>query len=150
MRIRDCKGLSVVAHLVGNPGCRFRSRDLLGLMTPRPQPLAKRKFDRRGHALGNDYRRRLVNLRDALRRARAFDDSQAAAEIERQMAVLTRELAQAVGLGDAKRGEDLDTDRVINRAITSAIANISHASRGLARHLRKTITADPVFSYIPE
>lgn len=148
LRVPHSAGLCVVAHLIENARLRFRASDLIHLLESDPP---QNQQDRNGpmtRASRNDYRKRIDTLRARSRRAVAARDSRAARAVEREMAALTRELAQAIGLCGEEPGTS--ASQIVEHVIAAAIAGIAKSNRGLARYLTRTINTGRVFSYVPD
>ncbi len=150
VRLARSHGLGVLAHLIENPGRRFRASDLLPLVQSkaRKRPVKTNPDGRPNRASENDYRRRLRGLRAELRRARESNDRDAARNAEREMEAVTRELARAVGLSGSKPGGD--AGRTVADAVAAAIAAVARSDRDLARYLGRTVSTGTVFSYTPD
>jgi hypothetical protein len=101
LRLRDSRGLQVLAQLVSRPGEELHVLQLASWGTPSPD-----RGDA-GDVLDDEavraYRRRLLDLRQDLEEAEDFADAGRAERARAEIEHLTQELARAVGLGGRSR-----------------------------------------------
>ena len=100
-----------------------------------------------------DYKRRLNEMREELGEAHAFNDPGRVEKVQREIDVLTQELARGVGLGGRARraGSHAERARVnITRAIASAVQKIAEHHAGLGHHFRATVRTGTFCSYVPD
>jgi non-specific serine/threonine protein kinase len=149
-RLRDSRGLSILATLVHNPGRSFHVTDLVapagerGLVED-----AGEVSDGRAVAA---YNRRLDDLRDAQAEAERNVDPQRAARARVEIEALTRELAQAVGLsGRGRRAASTSEKARVNvrKRLMDAFARIREHSPALAKHLERSIQTGTFCQYAP-
>jgi hypothetical protein len=150
--LRDVKGLSYIQRLLQHPGEEFHALDLLS----GPGALANTESANPDNAslpvgvnIGGpgdagemldakakqDYRRRLLELREELEDLRERGDHERAAKVESEIDFLVQEIARAVGLGgrDRRAGSAAERARLsVTRAIKAALQKISehHTSLG--------------------
>jgi len=89
-----------------------------------------------------DYRRRLVELREELEDARELGNEERAEAIESEIDFLAREISRAVGLGgrDRRAGSVAERARLnVTRAIKSALQKISEHDQELGVWLARSI-----------
>ena len=169
--LKDVKGLSYIQRLLQHPGEEFHALDLLsgpGTVastedanidsTSLPGGVSIGRPGDAGEMLDapakQDYKRRLLDLREELEDLRERGDHEGAAKVESEIDFLARELARAVGLGgrDRRAGSAAERARLsVTRAIKAAVQRISehHSSLGevLARSVRTGLfccyVADP-------
>jgi tetratricopeptide (TPR) repeat protein len=171
VRLRDSKGLQLLARLLAEPGREFHAIDLEAAEGPGAQPLPRRPGRRSGSTelevrpdLGDagelldarakaEYKARLEDLRAELDEAERINDPARAAKIKEEIDFIARELARAVGLGgrDRKAASHAERARLnVTRAIKAALANINTHHPSLGRHLRSTIRTGTYCSYSPD
>jgi predicted ATPase len=169
--LEDRKGLSYIQRLLQHPGEEFHALDLLS----GPGAVANTESGNPDNAslpvgvnIGGpgdagemldakakqDYRRRLVELREELEDLRERGDHEGAAKVKCKIDFLVHEIARAVGLGgrDRRAGSAAERARLsVTRAIKAAVQRISehHTSFGevLGRSVRTGLfccyVADP-------
>ncbi|HEX2809461.1 MAG TPA: AAA family ATPase [Kineosporiaceae bacterium] len=154
VRLKDAKGLSDLAVLLGAQGREVPATTLLGTASAGPL--------QRAEPFGADpvldstarerYRRRLAELDETLEEAdRTADPTRgAAAQAERDF--LIRELAAAVGLGGRARGLGDDAERArkaVTARIRDSLQRIAAAHPALGEHLREAISTGLFCRYAP-
>lgn len=147
-RLRDSKGIRLLARLLDEPGREFHVLDLVGSAELRGESGVPLLDDTAKAA----YRGRVEALREELDEAERFGDSgrreRASAELER----VGSELARAVGLGGRSRkaGEAAERARVnVQRRLRDAISRIREHDVALARHLDWAVRTGAFCSYDP-
>jgi eukaryotic-like serine/threonine-protein kinase len=164
-RLRDVKGLRYIASLLGSPGREVHVLELVSAVTggpigPRPPPAGSdlvgswpsdlaSPLDERAKT---EYRRRLEDLEEELVEARDFGDTERATRIEEEIDFLTRELAQALGLGGRDRTVASPAERArisVTKAIRTAIKLVDKQCPALAAHLEASIHTGRFCSYAP-
>ena len=96
---------------------------------------------------------RLVELREDLAEAEAWNDPERAARAQAEIDALAHELSAAVGLGgrDRATGSPAERARVsVTRAIRAAMVRIDEADPALGAHLDATIRTGTFCSYSPD
>jgi non-specific serine/threonine protein kinase len=164
-RLRDAKGFRYLAELLRAPGRDFHVLDLVGAVDA-PEPWGHR--GRRGatqHLPGGnagvvldararaEYRRRIVDLRDALDEAEAASDIGRAEQARAELAHLIQALAEAVGIGGRNRRAADAAERArlnVTRAIRAAIDRIDATHQELARHLSTRVVTGRFCRYEPQ
>lgn len=170
-RIRDTKGLRILARLLAEPGREFHAVELEAaaaagtVASPAalggdsgPDELEVRPdlgdagalLDARAKAA---YKARLEELRADLAEAESFNDPVRAANIKAEIDFLVDELARAVGLGgrDRKAASHAERARLnVTRAVKTALANIDKHHSALGRHLQSTVKTGAYCSYTPD
>jgi hypothetical protein len=149
-RLRDSRGLRILAQLVGQPGRDFHVTDL---MAP-PGELGH--VEDSGDALDAQaiaaYKRRLEDLRDVEAEATDNNDSARAARAREELEAITDELAHGVGLGGRARKATSTTERArvnVRQRLQDALARISQHSPALAKHLRQALRTGSFCRYDP-
>jgi tetratricopeptide (TPR) repeat protein len=170
VRLKDAKGLHLLARLLAHPGREFHAADLeADRQTARQAPSGLR--DRAGSGelqvrpdLGDAgelldatakaaYKARLKELEEELEEAERFNDPARAANARHERDFLVSELARAVGLGGRDRRAASHAERArlnATRAIRAAMANLGRANPALGRHLSSTIRTGRYCSYTPD
>jgi tetratricopeptide (TPR) repeat protein len=171
VRLRDAKGLRLLAQLLAHPGREFHAIDLeaadrrtspAAISGPRPG------IGERGLTVRPDlgdagvlldaaakaaYQTRVKELRGELEEAEAFHDPSRAAKARVELDFVVRELARAVGLGGRDRRAASHAERArlnVTRAIRAAMANLARDNPSLGRHLAATIRTGRYCSYTPD
>jgi tetratricopeptide (TPR) repeat protein len=168
--LKASKGLAYIHRLIQHPGEEFHSLDLLsGPGTPFIPESATAKTASTdssltvGH-LGDagemldgkakqDYKRRLVELREQLEDAQELANSERAAEIESEIDFLAREISRAVGLSgrDRRAGSAAERARLnVSRAISTAVQKISEHHVRLGEILDQSVRTGTFCSYVPD
>ena len=163
IRLRDVKGLGYIASLLASPGRELHVLELVSAASGlRAEAGGKRVGDELavsrpsdGGALIDDrakqeYRVRLEQLTEELEQARDWGDPERAARLQEEIDVLTKELAQAVGLGGRDRTFSSPAERArisVTKAIRTAIKLIGNQCPALAAHLDESIQTGRFCSY---
>lgn len=165
-RVRDARGLRLIALLLASPGREFRATDLAAWPPP---PLVGQTATRGAVAqaglearrLGDGgtapdaqalaaYRTRLESLRDEAEEAERFNDPLRAARAREEMARLAGELRAARG---SRRRGDTDAERArlsVTKAIRYAIRKVERAHPPLASILAATVKTGASCRYEPD
>jgi hypothetical protein len=101
----------------------------------------------------DEYRRRVVELREELDNAEQRHDLGRAETLRAELDLLVDELRAAVGLGGRVRRVSSDAERervAITRRIRSAIAQIAKHHPSLGEHLTSTVTTGYYCAYRPD
>jgi eukaryotic-like serine/threonine-protein kinase len=164
-RLRDVKGLRYIACLLAAPGRDVHALELVsaaeGHGPDRRARLAAAELTASfpgdagptlDEAAKEAYRRRLEDLGEDLQQARDWGDEERAARAAEEIDFLTRELAQAVGLGGRNREATSPAERArisVTKAIKKAITLIGRESPTLASHLEASIHTGRFCRYAP-
>jgi tetratricopeptide (TPR) repeat protein len=154
VRLKDNKGLQLVAYLVQHPDREFHVLHLVGvadkqagspalLENPAPTPA-----DATARAA---YKRRLDDLREELDDAESSGDLGRAERARAEMEILGEEIGRGLGLGGRERatGGSVERARVnVQRRISDALSKIGAASPALGRHLSAAIRTGTYCSYV--
>lgn len=169
--LKDVTGLSYIQRLLHHPGEEFHALDLLA----RPEASSAAESARRDEAslrdasvriggLGDagemldgrakqEYKRRLLELREELADLRERGDSDRATKVESEINFLAREIARAVGLGgrDRRAGSAAERARLnVRRAIKGALEKIFEHNAELGKLLDRTIRTGLFCSYVAD
>jgi tetratricopeptide (TPR) repeat protein len=156
--LKDAKGLGYIQRLLQHPGEEFHALDLLSgpaavmntegvVSIPRPGD-AGEMLDARTK---QDYRRRLLELREELEDLRERGDHEGAAKVKFELDFLVRELARAVGLGgrDRRAGSAAERARLsVTRAIKAALQKISEHHSSLGEVLGRSVRTGLFCCYV--
>jgi hypothetical protein len=153
-RLRDVKGLQLLARLVSEPGRELHVLDLAGAPPDgdrRPDAGdAGEMIDPRARA---EYQARVAELEEELAEAEAFNDPGRAGRARAELEFIARELSRAVGLSGRHRraGSAAERARVnVQRRLRDAIRRIEQQSQPLARHLQRSVRTGTFCCYSPE
>jgi len=170
VRLKDAKGLHYIAHLLRHPDREFHARGLMALVGDPAGDSAQRSLAMNDGQLipcpdlGNagvlldaqakaDYKRRLDDLREELEETERFNDPGRAGRARAEMAFITNQLANAIGLGGRDRLAASEAERArvaVTKRIKAALAKIRDANPTLAQHLTAAITTGYFCSYAPK
>jgi tetratricopeptide (TPR) repeat protein len=161
-RLRDAKGFRYLAHLLQEPGRDFHVLDLVGLereVASRKRPARPRAGSAALGAVGlldaqakRAYARRLEALRAEAEEAERYNDPLRAEKAQREIDMIARQLAGAVGLGGRDRPEAVVAERArasVTKAIRNAIRQIGTNDAGLSRALSRTVHTGTYCRYDP-
>lgn len=144
-RLKDSRGVQLLALLLENPGREFHVLELVGGASADTDGAAAdagdagEVFDAQAKQA---YRRRAEELREELEEAQAWADSGRAARLREELEALTEELARGVGLGGRVRRAGAPAERArvnVQRRIADAIKRIGEHCPPLSRYLSKTV-----------
>jgi AAA ATPase domain len=158
LRLRDSKGLRVLARLLASPGRPHAALDLerLGALTDEVTARAVASGDAGeliDDAARRAYRARLAELREAIDEAGGFDRADRVGALQEEMDFITRELGRALGLGGRSRHAGSIAERArlnVTRAVKAAMRRIAAADPDLAAHLEATVHTGTVCVYSPD
>jgi non-specific serine/threonine protein kinase len=151
LRLRDGRGVRLLAELVTSPAQELH---VLQLVASGDEP---RDAGDAGPVLDTDavqqYRRRLLHLREEIEDAEERADSYRADKAREEMDFLTRELANAVGLGGRGRRVARAAERArtaVQKRLRETIRRIDTELPELGRHLDQTIFTGYFCGYFPD
>jgi hypothetical protein len=172
--VKDSRGLHCLALLLRYPGREFHVSELLaclilmGAPTPVPVVTASRRLRDAGDQLVSaglsdagpvldlqakaECKRRLNDLRQELKEAQQFNDSDRAAKAQEEIHAISRQLASAIGLACRDRKTCSQAERArsaVTKRIKRAIRKIGEAIPSLGHHLSTRIKAGYFCSYNP-
>jgi len=157
-RLRDSKGMRVLAQLLEDPGRPHPSLDLERLRSPGDDSTARAVASGDAGELLDEvarraYRARLAELRAAVEEADALRRADDVGAMREEMDFLTRELSRALGLGGRSRVAGSTAERArlnVTRAVKSALRRVEGANLDLAAHLGATVRTGTVCVYTPD
>ena len=153
LRLKDSKGLQLVAYLVENPDREFHVLHLVGVADKQPgasmlvENAAPAAPDAAARAA---YKRRLDDLREELEDAETRGDIGRAERAREEIDLLGDEIGRGLGLGGRERGTGGSVERArinVQRRISDALAKIGAACPTLGRHLSSAIRTGTYCSY---
>jgi tetratricopeptide (TPR) repeat protein len=165
VRVRDLKGMRYLAHLLAHPGREFHVLDLVAAEGGSVAQVESGQVVELSHSTLGDagelldarakdaYRRRLAEIEDDIEHARAFGDTERAAQADTERHFLVRELSRAVGLGGRDRRAASASERArvgVTRAMRKAIARIGEHHPQLGEHLDRAIRTGTYCAYLPD
>lgn len=148
-RVRDSRGMQMLARLIGEPGCEVHAIDLDGDGGTADGGDAGEMLDPKAKAA---YRKRLAELTQDLEEAEAWRDAERAERVRLEIDALARELSRAVGLGgrDRRVGAAAERARInVQRRIAYAIQQIKSSAPPLGEHLAARIRTGTCCIYDP-
>jgi pimeloyl-ACP methyl ester carboxylesterase len=173
-RLKDVRGLSYIAYLLGHPGEEFHVLSLASknggkegeadeLVEPATEEQAAQsdltvgRMGDAGEMLDAQakaaYKRRTAELREQLEDARELNQLELVDQLEEEIEAVGRELSRAVGLGGRDRRAASASERArinVTRAIKVALEKISEHNPALAALLTKGIRTGTFCSYTPD
>lgn len=148
VRVRDSRGVQLLAKLAASPGERIHALALAGDGdSGLPDSDAGEALDPK--ALG-EYRARLSEIDTELADAETLGDAARAERYRHERELLAAEIARAVGLGGRLRkiGSASEKARInVTRRLKDAIARISEIDAELGRHLESAVRTGTYCSY---
>jgi hypothetical protein len=169
-RLRDSKGLVLIAHLLHYPNREFHVLDLDAEVSSASARLGRRSSlisdshsveaqvasDGLGPLLDApakaSYRSRLRELAEDLAESRSLNDLGRIRRNEEEIDQLNRELARAVGLNgrDRKAASEIERSRIrITNAIRASLDKIGKNHSAMRRYLSSTLRTGAICSYTP-
>jgi tetratricopeptide (TPR) repeat protein len=165
-RLRDLKGLRYLASVLSAPGRELHVLELVAAaegtrasgdradgardgLTPSRLESTEPILDAQAK---ESYRRHLRELADDLEEARAWNDPERAARIEREIDAVTTQLERSLGLGGHDRTMTTAAERArvsVTKAIGAAIRAVSRECPKLGEHLSASIRTGRLCSYAP-
>jgi DNA-binding response OmpR family regulator len=158
LRLRDGKGVRILARLLADPGRPFPALDLERLGLPADWSIAHAVASSdAGELLDEDarraYRARVAELGDRIEAAETEGKSDEAGLLREEMDFIVRELSRAFGLGGRSRRAVSIAERSrlnVLRAVRSAVRRISRVDAVLGAHFMATVHTGTVCVYTPD
>lgn len=151
--LKDVRGVQLLATLLAEPGREFHVLDLSRAPGTSDEPIDRGDG---GPVIDDEarrqYRARVVELREELEEAEAWNDPGRSARAREELDAIERELVQAVGLGGRARKTGAASERArvnVQRRIRDAIRRIESYHPGLAKHLDRAVKTGAYCSYDP-
>jgi AAA ATPase domain len=158
LRLRDSKGMRILARLLSLPGRPHPSLDLERLDAEGDELIARAVAAGDAGELIDDearraYRARLAELREAIEDAEQWGKADEVGAMREELDFITHELGRALGLGGRSRRAGSVSERArlnVTRAVKSATKRIAASDAGLAAHLQATVHTGSVCVYSPD
>ncbi len=148
-RLRDSRGLQMLDRLV-----RAAGRELHALELSNPESAGEVDRGDAGEAFDGrareEYRRRVVELKEELDEAEAWNDAGRVEKARAELDAITRELSRGVGIGGRERRLGNAAERArsnVQRRLKDAIRRIATECPELGRHLEWAVTTGTFCSY---
>jgi hypothetical protein len=148
-RIRDGKGLRILAELVREPGRELHVLELAEPGGASDTGDAGDVLDARARA---EYRARIASLRAEIAEAEEQSDLGRAEQSRQELELLSHELARAVGLGGKGRKSNAAAERArvnVQRRLRDAMRRIGEQDADLAKHLQWAVRTGTFCTYDP-
>src|SRR4029079_4515247 len=141
VRLKDSRGLQMLAQLVEQPGRELHAVALSGggAASATPAGDSGDMLDREAIAA---YRERLGEVEEELREAEAWNDTARAESARSEGEFLRAELSRAVGLGGRSRKAGADAERArvnCQRRLRDAIKRIAEQDAAIGKHLLRSV-----------
>ncbi len=152
-QIKENRGLVYLAHLLREPHREFHVLALAAHVSPESSTMMSSAETSSGGQLHVATKQRLAELREELEEAQEFHDQGRIEWLQDEIAVLSDDLMDAMGLGEHAAAENVEAERArvnISRAIKVAIKKIDECHPALGRHLAHTIKTGTYCSYTPD
>jgi hypothetical protein len=149
-RLRDSRGLRMLAQLVAEAGREFHVLELEGLDPAGDSGDAGEALD---PAAISAYRARAQVLRAELGEAESWSDLGRAARAREELEALAAQLARGVDLRGRPRREGSRVERArinVRRRVVDAIRRVAEELPDLGAHLSATIRTGTTCVYLPE
>lgn len=147
-RLKDGKGIAMLARLIEEPGRELHVLDLAGAGGAVDGGDAGALLDPKARAA---YEARVRELREEREEAERDRDTARAARAEQELDAIAAELARAVGLGgrDRRAASAVERARVnVQRRLRDALDRIREHDPDLGRHLAYTVKTGTYCSYL--
>ncbi len=148
-RLKDSRGLQMLAHLVANPGREVHVLALGQGGDPGQLGDAGEAVDAKAMAA---YRRRLSDLREMEREAEELADDARLGRVREEIEQLAQQLSQSVGLGGRGRRAASIAERArtnVQRRIKEAIGRIEKGDPELGQYLSWTVRTGTFCAFDP-
>ncbi len=148
-RIKDSRGIQMLARLVGDPGRELHVLDLAGADVVDAGD-AGTVIDR---AAREQYMTRVRDLQQELAEASAWNDTARREKLEAELDAIAEQLSSAYGLGGREKRSGGATERArtnVRRRLADAMQRIEEAAPALGRHFARTVKTGVACCYDPD
>ncbi len=148
-RVRDGRGMRMLAQLIESPGRELHVLDLSGALDAVDGGDAGELIDKSARAA---YERRLRDLETELQEASDWNDSARRERLEAEAEALRAELSRALGLGGRERRSGSATERArvnVRRRLALALRRIEEVNAALGAHLTASVRTGIYCAYEP-
>lgn len=138
-RIRDGRGMQMLAALVTRPGEALHVLELSGANAPVDAGDSGELIDDQAKAA---YRARLRELSAEIDEAESWHDAARRERLQEEMEALRREISRAVGLGGRRRTKGAATERArsnVRRRLALVMQRVEEAAPRIGEHLRSSL-----------
>jgi tetratricopeptide (TPR) repeat protein len=163
-RVRDARGLRLIALLLASPGREFSTVELAAWPAPPPEPGRTHDVAKEAglQIEGNDgdvlddqaraeYRAHLADLRAEAEEAERFNDVARAAKAREEIALFTEQLVAVARSGSRRRSAASERARLsVTKAIRYAIGKVERVHPALARLLAGSVKTGSSCRYEPD
>lgn len=146
-RVKDGKGIAILARLVERPGHEFHVLDVVGSDEAIDRGDAGELLDPQARS---QYRARVEELRETIEEAEKQSDLGRAERAQQELDQITAELARAVGLGGKTRRAGAAAERArvnVQRRLRDAANKLAEHDPELGRHLEWAVKTGTYCSY---
>jgi len=146
-RVKDGKGIAMLARLVERPGHEFHVLDVVGADGAIDRGDSGELLDPQARS---QYRARVSALRETIEEAESRSDLGRAERARQELDQLTEELARAVGLGGKSRRAGAAAERArvnVQRRLRDAVSKLGEHDPELGRHLEWAVKTGTYCSY---
>jgi hypothetical protein len=158
IRLRDSKGVRVLAYLLADPERPHAALNLERLGATGAEATVRAVAwgdagELLDEAARRAYRARVAELHEAIEAAEMWGKPEESGLLREEMDFITHELSRALGLGGRPRHAGSIAERArlnVTRAVRSAIGRIAAADAALGVHLNATIHTGTVCVYSPD
>jgi tetratricopeptide (TPR) repeat protein len=147
-RLKDSRGIAMLAELVEHPGREFHVLSLAGADGADAGD-AGEVIDREA---AQAYREHVEDLRDQIEEAESFGDRARAEALKRELERVAAELARGVGLGGKSRRAGAAAERArvnVQRRLRDAIRRIGEQDPKVGKHLDRAVRTGTFCAYEP-
>jgi len=151
-RVKDVKGVQMLALLLEHPGREFHVLDLSGATDASVAIDAGDAGEVLDAKARVQYQRRVEHLRAEIDEAESWNDPARAARAREELESIATELSRAFGLGGRQRRSKSATERArvnVQRRLKDAIARIAEQSPAAGRHLQWAVKTGTYCVYDP-
>jgi hypothetical protein len=148
-RIRDGRGIAMLAELVRQPGRELHVLELSGSAEPVDGGDAGELIDQEAR---DAYAKRLRDLNEELSEAEGWNDTGRRERLESEIAHLEQEIARATGLGGRERraGSAVERARInVRRRLSLVMERIQGTAPALGKHFEASVRTGAYCSYDP-
>jgi len=139
LRIKDSRGVQMLARLVATPDEEVHVFELAGVREPVDAGDAGEVFDEQART---EYRARVAELRTQLSEADEWNDLARAARIRGELEALETELARGAGLGGRLRRTNGAVERArvnVQKRLSDTVRRVAEQAPHLGTHLEARI-----------
>lgn len=151
-RLKDVKGVRMLARLIDDPGREYHVLDLSGSQGASTGVDAGDAGEVLDDTARAQYQRRIEHLRSEIEEAESWNDPERASRARDELDIISAELSEAFGLGGRQRRSKSASERArvnVQRRLKDAIARIAEQSPTAGRHLEWAVKTGTFCVYDP-